>query len=288
MVVSTDSHNNTDIIDQLTKQNKELLERLESVELKLKENLELELHQSKVESNDLILSLSKFEQEKKLRQENFTQALNSLRTDDNKILDTPYRKARLLLGQDEVINLQGEELKDMISGLIDKIDEQDDLITRSENTKLKENNCNIQRFVEQEEEFISNKLLKRISLLKKEKSDLLMKLEQEEEMITNNLQKKLQKLQKEKIDMELSLEMEQEFIVNRLQKQLKSLMDQNSSGISTPLKISIQQQSHPLHSPSSSYNDLLPSVTPSILEILRSEVATYKGDHVSLKFVIKN
>lgn len=44
---------------------------------------------------------------------------------------------------------------------------------------------------EQEEEFISNKLLKHITGLKKEKGELLVQVEQEEEYLTNMLQKKL-------------------------------------------------------------------------------------------------
>jgi DNA-directed RNA polymerase subunit L len=44
---------------------------------------------------------------------------------------------------------------------------------------------------EQEEEFISNKLLKHINSLKKEKGELLVQVEQEEEHLTNMLQKKL-------------------------------------------------------------------------------------------------
>ncbi|CAG8568225.1 16217_t:CDS:2 [Racocetra fulgida] len=80
----------------------------------------------------------------------------------------------------------------------------------------------------QEEEYISNKLLKRISGLKKEKGELLLQVEQEEEYLTNTLQKKLNQLQKEKIDMENALEQEQEYIVNRLQKQLDSLRQQQT------------------------------------------------------------
>lgn len=51
-----------------------------------------------------------------------------------------------------------------------------------------------QASAEQEEEFISNKLLKRINSLKKEKSELLLKVEQEEEAITSTLQKKLRQV----------------------------------------------------------------------------------------------
>ena len=44
---------------------------------------------------------------------------------------------------------------------------------------------------EQEEEFISNTLLKKIQLLKKEKESLAMNYEQEEEFLTNDLSRKL-------------------------------------------------------------------------------------------------
>ena len=48
-----------------------------------------------------------------------------------------------------------------------------------------------QASAEQEEEYISNKLLKRINSLKREKGELLLRVEQEEEIITSTLQKKL-------------------------------------------------------------------------------------------------
>ena len=44
---------------------------------------------------------------------------------------------------------------------------------------------------EQEEEFISNTLMKKIHSLKKEKEVLAMNYEQEEEYLTNDLSKKL-------------------------------------------------------------------------------------------------
>ena len=44
---------------------------------------------------------------------------------------------------------------------------------------------------EQEEEFISNTLMKKIHLLKKEKEALAVNYEQEEEFLTNDLSRKL-------------------------------------------------------------------------------------------------
>ncbi|CAG8546792.1 31592_t:CDS:2 [Gigaspora margarita] len=101
-------------------------------------------------------------------------------------------------------------------------------ILRHDNQMLRQMTVDMHVSAEQEEEYISNKLLKRISGLKKEKGELLLQVEQEEEYLTNTLQKKLNQLQKEKIDMENALEQEQEYIVNRLQKQLDSLRHQQT------------------------------------------------------------
>ena len=51
---------------------------------------------------------------------------------------------------------------------------------------------------EQEEEFISNTLLKKINLLKKEKETLALNYEQEEEFLTNDLSRKLTKVRMKK------------------------------------------------------------------------------------------
>jgi len=90
----------------------------------------------------------------------------------------------------------------------------------------RERNLEMQAKVEQEEEFISNKLLKRLEQLKREKQALANEVEQEEEFLTNTLQKRLEKLNKEKVDLENQLEAEQEYIVNKLQKQLEHLTNE--------------------------------------------------------------
>ena len=63
--------------------------------------------------------------------------------------------------------------------------------------------------VEQEEEFITMKLMKRLADLKTEKETLANEVEQEEEFLINNLQKRLTKLNSEKADLEKQLETEQ-------------------------------------------------------------------------------
>ena len=63
--------------------------------------------------------------------------------------------------------------------------------------------------VEQEEELIANKLMKRLELLKREKQSLAREVEQEEEYLTNNLQKRMFRLGREKADLENRLEAEQ-------------------------------------------------------------------------------
>lgn len=87
----------------------------------------------------------------------------------------------------------------------------------------KEQSLAVQSQVEQEEEFLINKLMKRLAQLKKEKQLLATEVEQEEEFLTNTLQKKLEKLNREKVDLENRLEVEQEYIVNKLRKQLEAL-----------------------------------------------------------------
>ncbi|KAI8076820.1 uncharacterized protein BX664DRAFT_344035 [Halteromyces radiatus] len=173
-------------------------------------------------------------------------------------------------------------------------------ILRHDNQTLKQLTVNMTQLAEQEEEYISNKLLKRITGLKKEKSELLLQVEQEEEYMTNMLQKKLNRLQKEKIDMENALEQEQEFIVNKLQKQLDALksqqpkstassprtilQDATGNSISTTPGASPALPTHPSPSlsakkwntnsgNSSGYND--PS--SSMIEMLLAEVASLKS-----------
>ncbi|KAI7824043.1 hypothetical protein BC939DRAFT_151604 [Gamsiella multidivaricata] len=105
-------------------------------------------------------------------------------------------------------------------------------ILRHDNQVLRQMKANMHAVAEQEEENISNRLLKRISGLKKEKGELMLQVEQEEEYLTKTLQKKLSQLQKEKIDMENALEQEQEYIVNRLQKQLDAMRMEQSANTS--------------------------------------------------------
>ncbi|EEC04777.1 conserved hypothetical protein [Ixodes scapularis] len=62
---------------------------------------------------------------------------------------------------------------------------------QEENRELRQVSVNIQAKAEQEEEFISNTLLKKIQALKKEKETLALNYEQEEECLTNDLSRKL-------------------------------------------------------------------------------------------------
>lgn len=84
----------------------------------------------------------------------------------------------------------------------------------------------LQLQAEQEEEYITNKLMKRLQALKHEKDELARQVEVEEEMITNALTKKLQKVKEEKVNLENQLEWEQEYIVNKLQKQLSAVLEE--------------------------------------------------------------
>ncbi|CAG8435495.1 8457_t:CDS:10 [Funneliformis caledonium] len=168
-------------------------------------------------------------------------------------------------------------------------------ILRHDNQMLRQITVDMHASAEQEEEYISNKLLKRISGLKKEKGELLLQVEQEEEYLTNTLQKKLNQLQKEKIDMENALEQEQEYIVNRLQKQLDSLRQQqtyhphhsrenstsstSNTGSITPLPPASPSSTHKkwitAHSSSPTSPDFS-LASPGIVEVLKVEVGTLR------------
>ncbi|KAK7502093.1 hypothetical protein BaRGS_00006845 [Batillaria attramentaria] len=94
---------------------------------------------------------------------------------------------------------------------------------QEENKELRKASVSIQAKAEQEEEFISNTLLKEIHSLKKEKERLAMNYEQEEEYLTNDLSRKLFKLRQEKIELEETLEKEQEAQINKLMRKIEKL-----------------------------------------------------------------
>ncbi|XP_069123105.1 coiled-coil domain-containing protein 6-like isoform X2 [Argopecten irradians] len=94
---------------------------------------------------------------------------------------------------------------------------------QEEKKELQKASVNIQARAEQEEEFISNTLLKKIQALKKEKEALAMNYEQEEEFLTNDLSRKLMQLRQEKVELEHTLEKEQEYQVNKLMRKIEKL-----------------------------------------------------------------
>ncbi|KFD52138.1 hypothetical protein M514_06983 [Trichuris suis] len=94
---------------------------------------------------------------------------------------------------------------------------------QEENRALKQTSVLIQAKAEQEEEFISNTLLKKIQELKKEKEALAVNYEQEEECLTNDLSRKLSQLRQEKAELAVSLQQEQESLVAKLMRKLKKL-----------------------------------------------------------------
>ncbi|CAG9825307.1 unnamed protein product [Phaedon cochleariae] len=94
---------------------------------------------------------------------------------------------------------------------------------QEENRDLRKASVIIQAKAEQEEEFISNTLLKKIQALKKEKESLAHHYEREEECLTNDLSRKLTQLRQEKCRLEQTLEQEQECLVNRLMRKIEKL-----------------------------------------------------------------
>ncbi|VDQ04406.1 unnamed protein product [Trichobilharzia regenti] len=105
------------------------------------------------------------------------------------------RRIESLRQENRVLRTEVETLKLKVKGLNDL------------NQQLRRNS---QAKAEQEEEYISNTLLKKITELKKEKESLALNYEQEEECLTNELSRKFTQLRQEKVALERTLAREQE------------------------------------------------------------------------------
>ncbi|KAJ9445135.1 PH domain-containing rcdII [Diplonema papillatum] len=119
-------------------------------------------------------------------------------------------------------------------GVQAKLIEKQDLCSRlavkeSEVKELRTSATALQRQVEEEEEYITNGLIKRLAHLRREKEQLAKQVETEEEFLTNSLQKQLQQVSKEKLDLERHLQKEREFILTKLRAQLDQAIEQKQS-----------------------------------------------------------
>ncbi|KAJ1552690.1 hypothetical protein HK096_010785 [Nowakowskiella sp. JEL0078] len=228
------------------------------------------------------------------RAEEFGTKIKELRVDGNgQPLESTFTSAPVLSRSNITLLTEIEAIREVALTLLEIITEKDSIIRklkldveleagnvnilRSDNLSLRQLNVAMQASAEQEEEYISNKLLKRINNLKREKGELLLRVEQEEEMITKTLQMKLNQLQREKVDMEIALEQEQEFIVNRLQKQLENL--RITGGSSMGSSSAYGKKWHPTHSPSGSISEFplpTPNVSPAMLEMMKAESASLR------------
>jgi len=147
--------------------------------------------------------------------------------------------------------------------------------------QLRQASVQIQVSAEQQEEFISNTLLRRISDLKKEKESLLVQVEQEEEYMTNTLSKKVSQLLAEKRALEVTLEEERDQMVTKLQTQLSKLMSNNGSEQSSqlaPLETMAEQLRHWQHK----YTQLEKSRI-SECDLLREEVRQLRTENFILR-----
>lgn len=91
------------------------------------------------------------------------------------------------------------------------------------NRSMREKNVRLHAKAEQEEEYISNMLLKRIQRLKNDKEALALKYEQEEEFLTNDLTRKLTQLQSERDELAGRIEAEQSWVVDTLLVKIRKL-----------------------------------------------------------------
>ncbi|VDN04463.1 unnamed protein product [Thelazia callipaeda] len=91
------------------------------------------------------------------------------------------------------------------------------------NKDIREKSVRLHAKAEQEEEYISNMLLKRIQKLKNDKEALALKYEQEEEFLTNDLSRKLSQLQNERDELAGQIEAEQSWVVDTLLVKIRKL-----------------------------------------------------------------
>ena len=119
---------------------------------------------------------------------------------------------------------------------------------QEENRSLRQASVSIQARAEQEEEAISNKLMKKIQTLRQEKEKLANNYEQEEEFLTNDLSRKLEQLRQEKEELEQTLEQEQECQVQQLVKRLRRL-EQETEGKQMTLDQLRQEEGRPREHP---------------------------------------
>ncbi len=90
-------------------------------------------------------------------------------------------------------------------------------------TSLRRASMKAQVAVEEEEEAIANRLMKRLSALKHEKEQIARASESDSEWVANSLTARLDELKRQKNDVIAAAEAENEFIVNRLNKELEAL-----------------------------------------------------------------
>lgn len=131
--------------------------------------------------------------------------------------DQLHKRIESLQQQNRVLKVELETYKLRVKSL------------QEENRGLRQASVHIQAKAEQEEEFISNTLLKKIHSLKKEKENLALNYEQEEECLTNDLSRKLNQLRQEKVQLEHTLEQEQECLVNKLMRRIEKLESETTA-----------------------------------------------------------
>ena len=135
-------------------------------------------------------------------------------------LERELLKLELETSEAEKISIQKQDAKKLL---------EDQLIKRDEELKtVKGITANLQKKVEEEEEYIVNGLIKRVDVLQKEKETLLQQ-ETEEDLQVTKLQAQLEQVQMEKDDLQRHLYKERKFMVNKLQKQLRQATEQKSS-----------------------------------------------------------
>uniref|UniRef100_A0A1I7YVL5 Mitotic spindle assembly checkpoint protein MAD1 n=1 Tax=Steinernema glaseri TaxID=37863 RepID=A0A1I7YVL5_9BILA len=159
-------------------------------------------------------------------------------------------------------------------------------VLENQNKSIRESAVRMQARVEQEEEYISNMLLKRIQKLKNDKESLALMYEQEEEYLTNDLTRKLSQLESERNELAARLAQEQNWVESNLLEKIRRLEGEihtHQSSLETMRKEKVDLENSLEQEQESLFNTLGKRISKLEAEkrTMQSRLSQYESDEAS-------
>ncbi|TMS36902.1 hypothetical protein L596_003962 [Steinernema carpocapsae] len=159
-------------------------------------------------------------------------------------------------------------------------------LLETQNKHIRESAVRMQARVEQEEEYISNMLLKRIQKLKNDKENLALMYEQEEEYLTNDLTRKLSQLENERNQLAARLDQEQTWVESNLLEKIRRLeaeIQTHQNNLETMRKEKVDLENSLEQEQESLFNTLGKRISKLEAEkrTMQSRLAQYETDDAS-------